>query len=109
MKSAKHRDDMVTRVKAAHAEYPTFDKLPLGGERSNSESKVFTWPINESDGDAAYVKALYEISFRGGVPIGRIDALEDEPAQIIGEVVAESAAADYSNGGIVISTYDDKE
>lgn len=95
---------MVARVQAAHAEYPAFKDLPVGGKRSQKDSKVITCPIDETDRDpsAAYVKALYELSFRGAMPIGRIDAKDDEPAQIIGEVVAESAERDYNTRGIVI-------
>lgn len=101
---------MVKRVQEAHKKYPTFESLPIGGKKSDKNSETFTWKINETGGDAVYVTALYEVCFRGGVPIGRVDSKDGEAREIIAEVVTESAQSDYyGTGGAVMSADGNKE
>ncbi len=89
MKSAEQRDAVVARVQEAHQKYPAFDSLPVGGKRGIEKSRLISWPIEDPEDGAAYTRALYEISYRGGVPIGRVNARGEEPAEIIGEIPPE--------------------
>jgi hypothetical protein len=83
MKSREERDAMVKRVQDAAKKWPTFEKMPLA-------DRV---PVSvELRGDPAednrfYIDALYELSYKGATPIGRVK----DAAMIAGEIVVPKA------------------
>lgn len=66
MRTAEARDKMVTRVKAAFAEHPTFESWPES-ERAGDLVAAIKPPFDQR----AYIEALHEIC-ASGKPVGRI-------------------------------------
>lgn len=65
MRSASARDDMVARVQAAHAQWPTFLSLPdVPPARLPPGSLTVVCKDNE---ESSYIAALYTISANGEV------------------------------------------
>jgi hypothetical protein len=82
-KSSEARDKMVERVQTAAGAWPTFLEMPENPAPRDGMQLIFTPLRGGAQYDnAAYVEALYEMSHRGGVPVGRVGG----EATIVGEI-----------------------
>lgn len=82
MKSSAHRDAMVGRVKAAHAKWPSFDKMPVSADTGDG---FVTVPVKNVEDGTSYVEALYEVARVADI-VGR----REKAALIVGKLPAEA-------------------
>lgn len=67
MKTAKQRDEMVARVKAAVEQWPSFDSMPYSDKTLVANIEIKGNPAD----NRTYVDAIYELCALGATPIGR--------------------------------------
>lgn len=83
MKSAEQRDQMVVRVHAAVKKSPALKDVPVGGSPAKG-AKLVSVPVAAPGDDAAYIAAVYELSYRRAALLGRTE----DGTELVGQIEA---------------------